>query len=351
LAKLKRAKVYEMVAFEVRTVVVEHLKRILLAFVLVISFGVAGFMILEHMTFLEAIYCTVTTVATVGYGDLVPVTPEGRIFTIFLIITGVGMTYYVLSFAIGLVVEGHLKNILGRRGMQRQIEAMNNHIIVCGAGRVGENVIDRLRYEQECFVVVETDVQIYDKLLQEKIPIIQGDATLDEVLLAAGIKRAKGVITTLSHDADNVYVTLTAKSFNPAVSIVARAERFEAEEKLRRAGATTVIFPSVMGGRQMVSAMTRPVIMDFVENVFYNQELHLDIAEIKVEKGSVLVGQTLAESGIKSRYNSIVVAIKRQEKMLTNPEAGEILVEDDIMVVLGHRSALADIIKLAANGK
>jgi len=329
----------------------ERLKFILLSFIIILVVGVTGYVALEHMTILDAVYLTVVTVATVGYGDVVPVTIAGRIFTIFLVITGVGMTYYALSFLIGIVVEGQVKNVLGRRGMQRQIAAMTNHIIVCGAGRVGDNVIERLQYERETFVVIENDAAIYAELLERKVPVIQGDATLDEVLLAAGLKVAKGVITTLSHDADNVYVTLTAKSLSPGITIVARAERFEAEEKLRRAGADTVIFPSVMGGRQMVAAMTKPVIMDFVENVFYNQELHLDIAEITVLSGSTLIGKSLAASGIKSKHNSIVVAIKRQAEMITNPDAGEVLLAGDVMVVLGHRSALADIISMATAAK
>lgn len=333
--------------FEVKLVPIKRLKTILAIFLLILSIGVIGFMILEGLSLLDAIYLTVATVATVGYGDIAPVTPAGRVFTIGLIITGVGMTYYTITFVIGLAVEGQLKNVLGRRGMNRLIAAMKNHIIVCGAGRVGSNVVERLQHEKEKFVVIENNQDICDQLLEQKIPVIHGDSTLDEVLHAAGVLRAKGVISTLSHDADNVYVTLTAKSLNPNLMVVARAERSEAEEKLRRAGANTVIFPSVMGGRQMVSAMTKPVIMDFVENVFYNQELHLDIAEITVGVASQLDGVSLAASGIKDRFNSIVVAIKRGNQLITNPSAAEILAGRDIMVVLGHRSALADLIQLA----
>lgn len=179
---------------------------------------------------------------------------------------------------------------------------------------------------------------------------MHGDATRDEVLLAAGIERAKGVITTLSHDADNVYVTLTAKSLNPRVGVVSRAERPEAEEKLRRAGADTVIFPSVMGGRQMVSAVTRPVIMDFVENVFYNQELHLDIAEIAVSPGSALAGVKLAASGIKEKFDSIVVAVKRGNELITTPNADMVIDAGDIMIVLGHRAALGELVTTAKGG-
>ena len=325
----------------------DRLKIILSAFAAVLVAGVVGYMVLEGLSFFDALYMTVVTVGTVGYGDIVPKTDVGRAFTMVLIIAGVGMTYYTLTFLIGLAVEGQLKNILGRRGMNRKIAALKNHIIVCGAGRVGSNVIQRLRHEADEFVVIESDQTVYDQLVEDKVLAVHGDATRDEVLQFAGLCAAKGVITTLSHDADNVYVTLTAKSLNPNVVIVARAERPEAEEKLRRAGAGTVIFPSVMGGRQMVSAITRPVIMDFVENVFYNQELHLDIAEIAVAARSPLAGRTLAASGIKDRFDSIVVAVKRGDQLITTPDAGLTLSGGDIMIVIGHRGPLGELVKLA----
>jgi voltage-gated potassium channel len=326
---------------------IKRLKIILVVFLVIVSMGVLGIMLIEHQSFLDSLYFVVATISTVGYGDIVPLTKAGKLFTICLIITGVGMTYYTLTFVISLAVEGKLTNVLGRRGMDRLIAGMTDHIIVCGAGRVGSNVVERLTHEKETFVVVENDHNTYEQLMEKKVPVIHGDSTREEVLLAAGVTKAKGVISTLSHDAENVYVTLTAKSLNPALMIVARAERAEAEEKLRRAGADTVIFPSVMGGRQMVAAMTKPVIMDFVEDVFYNQELHLDIAEITVAAHSSLVGSSLANSGIKDQYNSIVVAIKRGATLHTNPAADEKIVANDIMVVLGQRTALAELIQLA----
>lgn len=195
--------------------------------------------------------------------------------------------------------------------MDRRIASLKNHIIVCGLVKVGSNIVERLQHEGQDFVVVEKEQLLYEQLCEQKVLVVHGDATLDEVLLSVGVKRAKGLTTALSHDADNVYVTLTGKSLNPEIAIVARADRKEAEGKLRSAGATTVIFPSVMGGRQMVSAMTRPVIMDFVENLFYNQELHMDIAEISVKKASTLVGKSVIDSDIKKRFDCIIVAIKR----------------------------------------
>ena len=303
--------------------------------------GIIGFMIFEGLAFSEAVYMAVMTIATVGYGDFVPKTSAGRWFTCLFVIIGVGMAYYTFTLVISMSVEGRLKDFLGRKGMNRRIASLKDHIIVCGAGKVGTNVIERLQDEGQEFVVIEKDQLLYEKLCDEKILAIHGDSTIDEVLLIADVKRAKGLITALSHDADNVYVTLTGKSLNQKMTIVARADRKEAEGKLRSAGATTVIFPSVMGGRQMVSAMTKPVIMDFVENLFYNQELHMDITEIRVADNSTLVGKNFIESNIKGRFDSIVVAIKRGELLMTNPQSTEVICARDILIVLGQRATLS----------
>jgi len=192
-------------------------------------------MVLEDLSFYDATYFAVVTIATVGFGDIVPKTPAGRIFTCLFIIIGVGMAYYTFTLVISMSIEGRLKDFLGRKGMDRRIASLDNHIIVCGAGKVGGNVIQRLQDEGEDFVVIEKDLPLYEQLCEQKVLTIHGDSTLDEILLGAGVKRAKGLITALAHDADNVYVTLTGKSLNPEMTIVARADRAEAEEKLRRA--------------------------------------------------------------------------------------------------------------------
>ncbi len=329
-----------------------HLNRLKLSFALLSSIilaGIIGFMIIENLSLLDAIYVTIVTIATIGYGDIVPHTPMGKIFTIIIIITGVGTAYYTFGLIVSMTVEGQMKDIFGRKGMERRIANLNNHIIVCGAGKVGSNVILRLYHENQQFVVVEKDQQAYEKLVEQKVLAVHGDATLDEVLMSAGLTRARGVITALSHDADNVYVALTAKSRNPHATIVARADRPEAEEKLLRAGVDTVIFPAVMGGRQMVSAMIKPVIMDFVENLFYNQDLHMDIAEITVAASSSLVGKSFEASNIKDKFNSIVVAIKRGNELITNPRASEVIQGNDILIVLGQRGPLSQLNDVASH--
>ena len=330
-------------------IVLQHMKLAILFLICVVGIGVIGYMVLEDLSVTNAAYLAVTTVSTVGYGDITPKTTLGRWFTIGLIIGGVGLAFYTLTLAVSLVIEGQLKDILGRRGMQRRIANLKRHVIVCGAGKVGSNVILRLQQEQEAFVVIDNDPVICERLEQEKVLVIHGDATMDEVLVAAGLEKAKGVIAALSGDANNVYVTLTAKSMNPDVFVVARADRREAEEKMRRAGATSVVSPAVMGGRHMVNAMTKPLIMDLLENVFYNQELHLDMAQVIVRAESGLVGKSLAESRIKTQFDSIVIAIQRSEKMITNPKAEEVLQSNDILILLGHRRSLSELNQLAGN--
>ena len=307
-------------------------------------------MVLEHLPVLDALYLTVTTVSTVGYGDVVAKTDGGRLFTIALILFGVGSAFYVFTSVFQVVLEGKLRDVLGRRGMQRRIENLSGHIIVCGAGRVGNVVMERLLQDKEPFVVIDQDATILQSLVDRGILAIQGDATLDSVLLQAGVRKARGIITTISHDAENVYVTLTARSLNPdpSFSIVARANRSEAIEKLKRSGATNVISPEIMGGRQMATAMTKPAIVDLMDNVFYNEELHLDIAEIRVAPTSSLVGTSLAVCGIKEQYDSLIVGIHRQGILMTHISAAETIEVGDVLLVIGHRDRLSELHMRAA---
>lgn len=319
-------------------------------FISLLALGTMGFMYLEGLSLLDAVYLTVTTVSTVGYGDVIPVTYYGRIFTLVLILFGVGGAFYVFTSLFQVVLEGKLRDLLGRRGMQRRIENLSGHVIICGAGRVGNVVIDRLLQENEAFVVIDQNPVIWQGLVDKGILAIQGDSTLDSVLLSAGVERAKGIITTISHDAENVYVTLTARNLNrdPAFSIVARANRSEAIEKLKRSGATNVISPEIMGGRQMATAMTKPAIVDLMDNVFYNEELHLDIAEIRILPKSVLVGTSLAVCGIKEQYDSLIVGIQRNGQLMTRVSSAETIQIGDVLLVIGHRDQLSELSKLAA---
>lgn len=329
--------------------VLKHMKLAIIFLICVIFLGICGYMFIEGLSFVDASYLAITTISTVGYGDVTPKTPAGRWFTIGIIILGVGVAFYTLTLAVSLVIEGHLMGLLGRRGMEKRIANLNQHIIVCGAGRVGNNAILLLQQEKTPFVVIDNDPDVCEKLEQENIPVIRGDASMDEVLLAAGLLKAKGVIAALAGDANNVYIILTAKCLNPNIFIVARAEYSEAVEKMRRAGAMSVISPAVMGGRHMAYAMTKPLIMDLFENVFYNNELHLEMTQITIRKDSKLVGKSLITSGIKSQFDTIVIAIQRGETLLTNLKAQEIININDTLILLGSHDSISELNHLAGN--
>ncbi|GAW91577.1 TrkA-N domain-containing protein [Calderihabitans maritimus] len=307
---------------------------------LIIATGVLGYLWLEDMSFLDTLWLTITGVTTVGYGDIVPVTPGGRVFTLFLNIAGVGLFLYAVSNVTAFLIEGHLKNELGRRKTMRAIEKLSNHIIVCGAGRVGNEIIFRLRKEKVPFVVVESDPQKVAELSAEGVLCVEGDATSDAVLEQAGIHRAVGLVTSLPDDAANVFVTLTSKGLNPRIKVVARSNRPETEEKLLRAGADKVVSPSAIGGRRMAISILKPASVDFIETLMHDQDLEFELEEVTVSSKSSLVGKELRHSGIKQEASAMVVAIKRGEKIINNPPAHEKIQAGDLLIVIGTRSQM-----------
>ncbi len=321
----------------------------LTSLVLLVAVGTFGFIYLEGYQLLDAISVTVATLTTctVGFGNIVPHTAYGKVFSIFIIIVGVSFVAYTFSSIISLVLEGQLKNIMGRSKMMKQITSLNNHIIICGVGRVGQHVITRLLKENVPFVAIDRNHESIEKLISEGVLAIEADATLDETLEQAGIKRARGLISALPGDAENVFVTLTSKELNPHIKVVARSDHSDSQNKLIRAGADKVISPSVIGGRRMAISMLKPVSVDFVETLIH-QGFEIEIEEIVLEKKSVLAGKCLKESGIKQKTGAMVVAIKRGENIINNPSADDVMHEDDLLIVLGTRTQLAALEVLAS---
>jgi voltage-gated potassium channel len=256
---------------------------------------------------------------------------------------------YAFGNVVSLVVDGHLSNLMGRSKMNKKISNLKDHIIICGAGRVGQHVITRLVQEKEPFVVIDRNGEITRDLPGDGILTIIDDATEDEVLLAAGIKRAKGLIATLPGDADNVFVTLTAKELNPNVRIVARGERAESKSKLLRAGADKVISPSVIGGRRMAISVLKPVSVDFVETLIHKKGVEIELEEIVNSASSSLTGKTLKDSMIKQHTGTMIVAIKRDEEIISNPTAEEIIMAGDLLIAIGTRPQLAQLEQVAAS--
>ncbi len=232
----------------------------------VISIGVAGYRVLENYSWLEAFYMTAITLSTVGFREVQPLSPTGQIFTMLLLAGGLGVVLYTLSAVIEKVVEGEFQQFFGRRRMQKQIEALADHYIVCGFGRIGEIVCRELASKPVPFVIIEKDEERVRAAEAANHLVLTGDAADEEILMNAGAQRAKGLFATLATDAANVFVTLTAKGVNSTLFIVARAESDRSERTLLRAGADKVISPYAMGGHRMAQAALRPAVVDIIDS-------------------------------------------------------------------------------------
>jgi voltage-gated potassium channel len=308
--------------------------------------GSLGFVWLEGWSFLDSLYMTVTTLATVGYGEIHPLSQVGRIYNMVLILTGMGVLLYILGALARVVIEGEFQAILGRRKLIKHIKRLKNHYIICGFGRIGEIIARHLKMRGLSLVVVEHKQSLASRLEETGYYFIIGDATREEVLLEAGLERAKGLISVLPTDADNVYVVLTARSLNPGLFIVARGEEPGSEKKLVRAGADKVESPHQMGGQKMAQTIMRPTVVTFME-LAMKEGVDWTMEEIAVGQTSSLLGVPLADSGIRQKLNLILVAIKRADgEMLFNPSHETPILAGDTLIALGLRKNLDALEKL-----
>ncbi|MBB5324057.1 voltage-gated potassium channel [Anoxybacillus tepidamans] len=311
----------------------------ILAMLLAIGAGTIGFSISEKLPFFEALWLTVVTILTVGYGDTVPQTFYGKLFALLIIPIGVSIVTYATGAVASMMMEGEFSKTVRRRKMRKKIDSLSNHIIVCGFGRVGEQVVRELLKNGTRVVVVEKNVERLEEM-NDPILYIEGDATEDGVLLAAGIERAAGLVAALPADTDNVFISLTAKGLNRDIQIVARAERPETEEKLRRAGADKVINPSFLSGRRMAMTILKPVSIDYVDTIFHDYDEEFALEEIKIAAHSPLVNRLLRESEIRTRYGVTVFAIQRGNAIISNPSSEEVLHAGDLVIVFGKKEQL-----------
>jgi len=309
--------------------------------VAVVGGGTAGYMLIEGWDLHDALFMTITTVTTVGYGEVHPLSRAGRTFSMALILGGVGVVLYILSMLTQVVVEGKLREVMGRRNLERKIRSLRGHYIICGYGRIGALVADMLREQGVELVVIENDEQVTRRLGQEGIHYVLGSATEDEILLAAGIERAKGLVATVNSDADNVYIVLTAKGIRPDLLIIARATEPGSERKLKRAGADKVVSPYFIGARRIAQTVLRPSVADFVDLTFHSTDLALRMEEVLVVVGSALVGVSLKDSGIRQKLDLIVLAVKKpDDRMIFNPPADTVIERDDTLIALGSQASM-----------
>lgn len=323
-----------------------------LALMALICFGVISLIRLEQLSLNDTLWLIAVSMTTVGFGDVVPATTAGRFITILLVLGGVGLLTYVLGAIFVGMLEGHLSDIWGKRRMMKDIAKLQDHIIVCGAGRVGKEVVAELIRDNQDYVVIEKETAVLEEFKQEgSIMFIAGDATEDKVLLSAKVEQARGVIITLADDAENLLITIACRDFNPAVRIVARANRQESIIRLKRAGADTVVCPSAIAGNRMALASLKPASVAFVQTLFEEPDIDLSLEELLLNDNSVLVGKKLKNSRLREDYGVMLLAIRRDEEIITNPSSEELLMAKDLLILCGAAGALSNLEKAAAGGK
>ncbi|MEW6221078.1 MAG: NAD-binding protein [Thermodesulfobacteriota bacterium] len=308
---------------------------------IILGFGSLGYVLIEDADPVDALYMTVITITSVGYGEVIPLSRPGRVFTMALIIIGVSFVLYLVGQITEAVVEGGLAAMFGRQKMEKRVAELSDHYIVCGFGRIGKVICRMLTENSRPFVVIENQAGELRALEEAGYLFLEGNAAEDQVLIKAGIHKARGLVSVVSSDADNVYITLSARGLNKDLFIMARSAAGEgAETKLLRAGANRVVSPYDIGARRMASLILRPTVSDFVDLTVHAGQLGLRLEEAVIGPTSSLVGLALKDSGLRPDYDLIVVAIQRQGRMLFNPSPLERLAEGDILVVLGEHDNL-----------
>ena len=304
--------------------------------------GIGGYMLLEDWSFLDAVYMTAISLTTVGYGEVRPLSDAGRVFTTFLITMGVGFFFYAFTVISEAVIEGHLRGIIKRRRMEKSVSRLEGHYIVCGFGRLGRVICKEILSRKEKLVVIELSEAVAKELDSRNIPYVLGDATKDDVLLKAGLRRSKGLITVLDTDAANMYITISARSLSADSFIVARAEDENAEVKMLRAGADKVISPYKIGAVRMALAALEPALTEFLDLTAHEVGLDLEIEQLKICEGSELDGKTIKDAAIRARTGVTILALKKNgQKLKLQIEPDETLEAGDIIIVLGDSAGMA----------
>ena len=308
----------------------------------VIVMGTVGYMLLG-INALDALYQTVTTVTTIGFREVVEFDTAEKVFTIVLALVGVGTVLYTLTMTLELVLEGQLGNLWGRRRMQRDIDGLEGHAVVCGWGRVGKAAAEQLTYAGRTVVVVDKDE---DRLDGCPYPHVLGDATADDVLRAAGIRTAHTVVASLDNDAGSVYVVLSARSLNPDLFVIARSRTDDAEPKFLRAGADRVVNPQRIGGNRIAAFAESPYVVDFLDVVMHEGQHEFRMADVEVSTGSALAGSTVADTRAKEGGAAVLLALRTDGRFVTNPDPRTVIGPGDILIAVGTEVQIRDLRRL-----
>jgi voltage-gated potassium channel len=318
-----------------------HLRISLLLAVATFAFGIIGYRLIEGWSIMDAIYMTAITLSTVGYSEVHEMSELGRSFTMVLVITGVGFSLYVASAIVQFMVEGRIRTILGRKKLNRKINHLKGHYIVCGYGRIGRVLCRNLMGHPINLVVIDNDPETIPTLEEDGVLYVPGDATDEDNLVKAGIHQAKGLVAALGSDAENVFLVLTARQLNPALFIVARAGKIKSKTTLQAAGANRVESPYEMGAVSMAQRMIRPTVTSFLDLALAENRTDIQMEEIPVSPASKLAGVMLNDSGIRQKFNLIIIAIKKDnDEMVFNPSFESQILAGDTVIAVGDTKNL-----------
>jgi voltage-gated potassium channel len=318
--------------------------KILVLMLGLLAFGTLAFHFVEGWSLFDGFYMTLMTLTTVGYGEVHPLSTEGRIVAATLMMLGVLTVFISIGVLVDVIIKIELADRFGRKRRQQMIEKLNDHYIVCGAGRVGRSVIRELRRSGAAVLLIDSDVGRAQWGIQDGIPTLVADATKDETLVRARVANAKGLVAAIASDAENVYVALSARVLNPNLIISARATDEQAEEKLKRAGATTVFTPYTFIGHRLAQSMLRPHVLSFLDvaSAFSGDgDLEIETEQLHISKASPLCNRTLEEARVRQTYGLIVLALKKNAGgMLFNPEGNTRVEAGDVLIAMGRRPEL-----------
>jgi voltage-gated potassium channel len=311
----------------------------------VVAVGTAGFVLIEGWSAFDALYMTVTTVTTVGYGEIHPLSRTGRTFNLGILTVGVATVLYTFTFFMARLVEGDLQQRWARRRRDRMLDELDRHFIVCGYGRMGRIIAQEFARQSVPFVIIERDPERMQEAIEDGFLAVEADASSEQVLKRVRISQARGFIAAVSTDAENVYAVLTARLLNPHLFIVGRAETEDAKSKLVRAGADRVVSPYQIGGLQLAQTAMRPAVVDFVQLATSSENLELNMEQVRIGDGAPLAGRSLVEANLRQRFGAIVVGIQRADGrgMEFNPSPESVMHPGDYLVVLGRASNLRDL--------
>jgi voltage-gated potassium channel len=325
------------------------LVRALAGLSIVLIIGTLGYHLIFDWPILDGLYMTVITITGIGFKEVHDLGNDGKIFTLFIILSGVGVVAYTLVTGTKMLIEGEINKILTRRRSMKAIERLKNHFIICGFGRMGSFICEELHARGIPFVIVENRSEIQDRIMQSGYFLSPGDATEEDVLMNAGIKNARGLVSVLDSDASNVYVVLTARELNEDLEIIARAGEESAAKKLLRAGATRVISPYKIGGMRLVMGILKPEVMSFLEVAMDHRKYDIEIEEVRLSEHSPYCGKKLIETDIRRELNLIIIAIKKRDgQMVFNPGPQTVIEAGDTLISMGEKENLAILEKEAS---